>query len=225
MSETKTAGGVPVQIVLRPYASALPMAGFAFGVGNILYSALLLGWIPMAEARTVAVMLLAFAAPLELMPSVLAFLSRDGNGATAFGVFGAAWAVQGLALLQSGSTAPSPAAGVFLASLAAILAVLCAISFRGKPLLGSLLIVAILRTACLSLSNFGYRHFERPGAVFGFTVAVFAFYGAFAFLHEDTQEKISPLTLRSGDARAAMEAPLNEQLDPVSREVGVRKQL
>ena len=225
MSQNPSAGGVPVQIVLRPYASALPMAGFAFGVGNVLYSSLLLGWIPLTEARTVAMMLLAFAAPLELFPSVLAFLSRDGNGATAFGVFGAAWAVQGLTLLRSGGTAPSPAAGIFLASLTAVLAVLCGISFRGKPLLGSLLVVAILRTICLALSNLGHQLFEKPGAIFGLIVAAFAFYGALAFLHEDTSEQISRLTLRSGDARDALTKPLDEQLDPISREVGIRRQL
>ncbi len=225
MQEPPTAGGVPVQIVLRPFASALPMAGFAFGVGNILYSSLLLGWIPMAEARTVAMMLLAFAAPLELFPSVLAFLSRDGNGATAFGVFGAAWAVQGLELLKSGSTAPSPAAGIFLLSLTLVLAVLCGITFRGKPLLGSLLVAAVLRTASLGLANLGHPRLQAPGAVFGLIVAVFAFYNAFAFLYEDAREQLSRLTLRSGDSRAALTRRLSEQLDPLSREVGIRRQL
>ena len=40
---------IPVQIVLRPYASSLPLASFAFGVGNVLYSAFLLHWIPVGR--------------------------------------------------------------------------------------------------------------------------------------------------------------------------------
>ena len=90
---------IPVQIVLRPYASSIPLASFAFGVGNILYSAFLLHWIPAVEARELAYMLLAFVAPLELGPSLMAFLARDSGGATAFAIFGAAWVVQGLSLL------------------------------------------------------------------------------------------------------------------------------
>ena len=71
---------IPVQIVLRPYASSIPLASFAFGKGNVLYSAFLLHWIPAMEAREVAYMLLAFVAPLELGPSLMAFLARDSGG-------------------------------------------------------------------------------------------------------------------------------------------------
>ena len=90
---------IPVQIVLRPYASSIPLASFAFGTGNALYSAFLLHWIPGSETRVLAYMLLAFVAPLELAPSLMAFLARDSGGATAFAIFGAAWVVQGLTLL------------------------------------------------------------------------------------------------------------------------------
>ncbi len=225
MSEPVTAGGVPVQIVLRPYASALPMAGFAFAIGNILYSSLLLGWIPPEESSTVAMMLLAFAGPLELFPSVLAFLSRDANGATAFGVFGASWLVQGLQLLLAGGDKPSAVGGIFLLSLAGVLLILCGLSFRGKPLLGSLLGIAVLRNLALALANLGHKELESTGAILGLVIAVFAFYGALAFLHEDTKQSISPLTLRSGEAKKAMNGRLDEQVESLSREVGIRKQL
>ena len=77
---------IPVQIVLRPYASSLPLASFAFGTGNVLYSAYALHWIPAADTRLLAYMLLGFVAPLELAPSFMAFLARDGGGATAFAI-------------------------------------------------------------------------------------------------------------------------------------------
>ena len=91
-----------VRIVLRPYASTIPLASFAFGVGNVLYAAFLLHWIPQSESMLLAVMLLAFAAPLELFPCAMAFVSRDGGGATAFGIFGASWIVLGVQLIQTG---------------------------------------------------------------------------------------------------------------------------
>ncbi len=226
MSEPRSGvQSVQTRIVLRPYASALPMAAFAFGVGNLLYSGLLLGWIPPSESMVVAIILLAFAAPLELFPSVLAFLSRDSGGATAFGIFGASWIVQGLQLLVAGSDKPSAAGGIFLFSLVGILLILAVITFRGKPLLGVLIIFAILRTAAAALMNFGMQALKVPAAILGLVVTAMAFYGALAFLHEDVQQVLSALTLRSGDAKAAMQDPLEDQLEQVTREAGVRKQL
>ncbi len=218
--------GIQARIVLRPYASAIPLASFAFAVGNVLYSAFLLHWIPAAESMTLAVILLAFVAPLELFPSVLAYLSRDTGGATAFGIFGAAWVVQGLQLLMDGAGRQSVAGGIFLACLALCLAILSGITFPGKPLLGSLLVFAVLRTIGAALMEFGVGHsVAMITAIFGFLLALLAFYAALAFLDEDVRQVISPLTFRTGAAKAAMEGTLEEQLEPLSREAGVRKQL
>ena len=217
---------VPVQIVLRPYASSLPLAAFAFGVGNVLYSAFELHWIPAAETRTVAWMLLAFVAPLELGPSVMAFLTRDGGGATTFAIFGAAWVVQGLALLGGAATGPNPADGVFLLCLVVCLMLLAVVTFKGKPLLGAVLMVAIVRTA--GAATFAFRGAAWVGAATawcGLLLAGLAFYSGLAFLEEDVTGRLSPLTFRTGAAKAAMEAPLREQVVKVEKEAGVRGQL
>ena len=215
-----------VQIVLRPYASAIPLAAFAFAIGNVLYSAFLLHWIPATEARPLGLILVAFVAPLELFPSVLAYLSRDTGGATAFAVFGAAWVVQGLNLLLPGAQMPSATGGFFLLGLALVLAIISAISFAGKPLLGVLLVVAVLRTAGGALLSFGL-HGAWPVvvAITGLVLALMAFYTASVFLLEDVRQAISPLTFRTGDAKAAMEGKLEDQVDALTREAGVRKQL
>ncbi len=215
-----------VRIILRPYASAMPLASFAFGIGNVLYSAYLLHWIPKSESAVLAVMLLAFVAPLELFPSVMAFLSRDSGGATAFGIFGASWVVEGIQLLIDPSGQPSPATGIFLLLLAFCLIVIAVLSFKGKPLLGGLLTVAVLRSIGAALTEFGLRRaLETTTAILGLVLGALAFYCAVAFLEEDLTQRISPLTFRSGQAKEAMEGSLDDQIETLTREAGVRKQL
>ena len=217
---------IPVQIVLRPYASSIPLASLAFATGNTLYSALLLHWIPGSESRTVALMLLAFVGPLELVPSLMAFLARDGGGATAFAIFGAAWIVQGLQLLSGQPATHSAAVAVFLLCLALCLGMLAAVSFRGKPLLGATLCVAVVRTLLAAAGQVSGAAWLPPAtAISGLVLATLAFYIGLAFLQEDVSQTISPLTFRTGDARAAMDGPLEDQVAALHREAGVRKQL
>lgn len=230
-SSQKSAEGTQVRITLTPYASAMPLASFAFGIGNVLYSAFLFGWIPPSESLVLALILLAFVAPLELIPSVMAFLSRDTGGATAFAIFGASWIVQGLQLLVFGPpTHASPATGLFLACLALALAILAGITFPGKPLLGGLLVVAVARSTTAAITQFKpslgvAAHLNPITASLGLVLAALAFYAAVAFLEEDVTGRISPLTFRTGQAKAAMEGKLEDQVSALTREAGVRKQL
>ncbi len=217
---------IPVQIVLRPYASSIPLASFAFGVGNVLYSAFLLHWIPAMEAREVAYMLLAFVAPLELGPSLLAFLARDAGGATAFAIFGAAWVVQGLSLLGGPPSPTSPATGIFLLCLTLCLVMLAIVTFKGKPLLGVVLVVAIVRTSgAAAFALKGVQWVATSTAWCGLVLSLLAFYSGLAFLEEDVTQRLSSLTFRIGEARAAMEGDIADQVSTLEREAGVRKQL
>jgi succinate-acetate transporter protein len=217
---------VPVQIVLRPYASSIPLASLAFGVGNVLYGAFLLHWIPQSEARLVALMLLAFVAPLELGPSLMAFLARDAGGATAFAIFGAAWVVQGLSLLGGPPPATSPATGLFLICLTLCVTILAVVTFKGKPLLGIVLVVAIIRTSGEAASAFTPVPWVATATGWcGLLLALLAFYSALAFLEEDVTQRLSPLTFRTGEARAALEGDFKDQVSTIEKEAGVRKQL
>lgn len=217
---------IPVQIVLRPYASSIPLAAMAFGVGNVVYSSFLLHWIPAAEARMVAFMLLAFVAPLELGPSVMAFLARDGGGATTFAIFGAAWVVQGLALLNGAPPPTSPATGIFLLCLCVCLVLLALVTFKGKPLMGVILLVAIVRTTGAATNALtGSPWTATATAWCGLLLGILAFYAAGAFLEEEVTQRISPLTFRKGEARTAMDGVLKDQITGIEKEAGVRKQL
>ncbi len=217
---------IPVQIVLRPYASSIRLAAFAFAIGNALYSAFLLHWIPPSEARLLAFMLLAFVAPLEIGPSLIAFLARDGGGATAFAIFGAAWVVQGLALLNGPPPAISHATAAFLFCLAICLLMLTIVTFKGKPLLGAVLAVAIVRAcgaAALALTDKSWLSVATAWC--GLLLALLAFYSGLAFLEEDVTQSLSPLTFRTGEAKSAMEGKLEDQVSTIEKEAGVRKQL
>ncbi len=215
-----------VRVVVRPFASSLPLGCFAFGVGNVLYAAFSLHWIPTSESSLLAIMLLVFVAPLELIPCFMAFLARDAGGATAMGIFSMAWVVQGIELLRSPSSSASPAAGFFLALLATCLLILTIASFPGKPLLGALLSVALLRSSAGAVVAFGvHRAAPTVAAVLGLLLGLFAFYSGLGFLLEDVYGKPLAMTFRRGDARAAMEGDAQLQMDRVYTEAGVRQQL
>ncbi len=214
-----------VRVTLRPIASALPLGCFAFGIGNVLLSALSLHWLPLAESSLVASILLAFVAPLELIPCILAYLARDTGGATAMGIFSMSWIVQAVELLRSPTQPPSPTAGLFLALLALCLAVLTAASFPAKPLLGVLLSIALLRSAAAATVSFGVHAVAPTAAILGLLLAAFAFYSGLGFLLEDVRGAPLPMTFRRGDAKAAMEGDMHHQIERVFTEAGVRQQL
>jgi len=68
------------RIVLRPLASPLPLAFFAFGSGSALQSALQLGLIPPEEGSILALVLGAFVFPPLTLAAILDFLTREGLG-------------------------------------------------------------------------------------------------------------------------------------------------
>ena len=217
---------IPVQIVLRPYASSIPLASFAFGTGNALYSAFLLHWIPDSESRLLAYILLAFVAPLEIAPSLMAFLARDTGGATAFAIFGASWIIQGLTLLGDPMPAISQVTAGFLLCLAICLLMLTIVTIKGKPLLGGVLIVAVIRTCGAAAMSMTGKAWLTPATGWcGLLLAALAFYAGIAFLEEDVTQRLSPLTFRTGEAKAAMEGKLVDQVSAIEKEAGVRKQL
>ncbi len=214
-----------VRIVLRPYASALPLGCFAFAIGNGLYSAFLLHWIPANEARTLAILLLGFAAPLELLPCIMAFLSRDTGAATAMGLFGFAWVVQALPILMTGGDPPSAAIGIFLLAIAVCLLIVTTVTIQGKPMLAVLLVVAAARSLCAALVEFGMHPVTTAAAWLGFGVTTVAFYAGLGLLLEDVRGIVLPMTFRKKEAQAAMEQGLEHQVRHLHREAGVREQL
>src|SRR3954471_11651977 len=107
-----------VRIVLRPLASALPLGFFAFACGCFLLSGLQLHWVPADEGKQVALIELAFVAPLQLGASLLGYAARDVGAGTTLGLFGGCWTATALTLLSLPPAATSRALGLFLCAFA-----------------------------------------------------------------------------------------------------------
>jgi hypothetical protein len=215
----------PVTIMLRPLASPLPIGFFAFAIGSFLFSALELGWVVHTQAPELAVIMVVFVAPIQLIASVLAFWARDSGGATALGLFGMTWGTVGAISLTS-PTARSPMLGAFLICMGAVIAAFAMASAFGKPVLsvvGGLSCARFVVTGVYQIH--GGLGWEHASGWIGLPMSAAAFYLALALMIEDTQlETLLPLG-RRGAARSALESHLRDQVQGIEREAGVRQQL
>ena len=212
------------RIVLRPLGSSLPLGFFAFGVGVLLTGLLDLRALPVTDTSQVAVLLLTFPAPLELLACVLAYLARDAGAATAMGVFGATWVSTGTGLLLAEPGSRSSVTGVFSLALAVVLLSLAVAAAAVKPALPVLLSLATARAACEGLYDLtGSRALQTAAGVVAMLVV--AVYGGLALLLEDTRGHLVLPTGRRGRARESLEGGLGAQLESLQSEAGVRNQL
>lgn len=215
-----------LRIVVRPYATALPLGFFSFGVGMLILAGLGNGWLPASQQHTAGILLAAFVFPLETIATVFAFLSRDAFGATGLGMFSSSWLTIGLAELSGPPGAPSRAIGLYLLGFAFMIAFLAVSAFLGKPLIGILLLLATARSALGGAYEFGAPHALEEAAAW-IAVALFAAaaYGGLAFLLEDVRkESVLPL-FRRGSSRESIEGDLAAQLQRIADEAGVRQTL
>lgn len=216
------------RIVLRPLASPLPLAFFAFGAGSLMLSGLQLGLIPASETRSVAIVQAAFVFPPLALSSVLAFLSRETLGATIMALISSSWLANGLIDVTTPPTSTNVTQGLLALALAlaAILLLVGAGAVFGKPLLGLVITLASARFAMNGLYEMtGASGFETTSGTVGCAIAAIALYGGLALGLEDLQGKTVLPIGRRGAARRAFEGDLGEQVGPVESEAGVRKQL
>lgn len=69
-------------IVRRPLASPLLPGFLAFAVGMALTAVQSLGVVPIGDGHQIAVLLLTFTGPLQLLAALFAFLARDVGAGT-----------------------------------------------------------------------------------------------------------------------------------------------
>ena len=214
------------RIVLRPVASSLPLGFLAFGVGTILLTALELEWVPLAQASSLMVMVLAFVAPLQALAGIFAFLARDSGAATALTMLGAAWTATALTVLRTPPGGTSTSLGIFLLTLAATMPVLSAGALRSKPLFGVLLILGACRFGLTGMyeAGIGGTVTELASGWIGVPLVAFSMYGGLALLLEDgAQRTVLPLG-RRGRARTSLEGDLGHQIEQAESEPGIRRQ-
>jgi uncharacterized protein len=219
--------GAHVEINLRPFASALPLGFFAFGIGMALLAGYDAGWIAVGEQKHIGILLASFVFPLELLAAIFGFLARDSFAATGLGLFATSWLALGLEF----ASAPVPglrnaALGIYLLAFAAAVGALALAAFTGKPLIGVIMLAATGRAILSGIYELGGAHsLLHAGGIVAIAIAGLAWYGGAAFLIEDVRQKTILPTFRRGGSKSTLEGSLSEQIERAAGDAGVRQQL
>ncbi len=192
--------------VLRPLGTPLPMGFLGLAGGTFVLSALQLGWIPFHERQAVALVLLGFAFPLQLMAAVLGFRCRDTAFGTAMAVLAGSWLVQGLLLGGPGSEARH-AFGLFLLMAAVVL--LAPLAAAGDSKLAAAVVIgcAALRLALAGIHQLTWAPaWEDAAGAAGLALTVLALYAGTAFAMEDARGRpVLPVGRHGSGADAVKE--------------------
>lgn len=215
-----------VRIIVRPIASALPLGFFAFGLGMLLLAGTGNGWLPVSEQHTVGLLLAAFVAPLEFTAAIVAFLARDTFGATGLGLFSTSWLAIGLVALTGTPGALTRTLGLYEFGFAFTVAVLAIAAMLGKPLIGTILLIAAARSALAGAYEWGAPKSANTAAAWcALAIFAIAVYGGLAFLLEDVRQKTVLPVFRRGSSKESIEGTLEDQLRGLAQEAGVRQTL
>lgn len=214
------------RVVLRPIGNPLPLGFLALAAGTLLLSGLQLGWLQPADGDQVALALIAFVFPLQLVASIFGFLARDVVAGTAMGVLAGAWLTIGLVQLTGAPGATSDALGLLLLIAAVAMTIPAAAAATGK-----LVPAAVLATTSARFATTGMYEITASGTwqdiagIVGLVLCALAVYAAAAMTIEDARRQIVlPLGRRSTGA-ASLDGNLADQLKRIEREAGIREQL
>lgn len=216
-----------VRITLRPIGNPLPLGFLALSAGTILVSGLQLGWLAPAQSADVALILIAFVAPLQLVTSVFGYLGRDAVVGTGMGLLSGTWLSIGLVL----HTAPHPGATSDALGLFLLVAGVAMLVPASAATAGKLVPFAVLATTAARFLATGiYEIHPGPASkdvagVIGLILGGLAIYAALALALEDAHKRtILPLGRRGPGARA-LDGSLADEVRSVHHEAGVRNQL
>jgi succinate-acetate transporter protein len=214
------------RVILRPIASPLPLGFLALSAATILVSGLQLGWLGVDQGKPVALILIAFVVPSQLVVSVLGFLARDGAAGTGMGLLAGTWLSVGLVTLTSHPGATSKALGLLLLVASVAMLVPASAALRSKVVPATVLCTTSLRfllTALFQLTASGT--WADAAGIVGLLLGALAVYAAFALELEDAAHRALLPVGRRADGLGALTANLDGQLSNVAREAGVRSQL
>ena len=215
-----------VRLVVKPYASALPLGFFTFGIGMFLLAASGAQWVERKETHSIGILLVTFVFPLEFLAAVIAFLARDTMAAAALGVFSTSWLAIGALALTSTPGVRSAAFGYYLAAFAIMIAALASVAALGNLLIAGIMSLAVVRAATAAAYELGAAvGVEKAGGWIAVLIFAAAMYGGLAFLLEDVLGKRVLPTFRRGAAREAVEGDLHAQLGALEAEAGIRQSL
>jgi succinate-acetate transporter protein len=215
------------RIFLRPIANPLPLGFLALAGGTLLVSGLQLGWLEATQGENVALILMAFVFPLQLLASTFGYLARDVVAGTGMGLLAGTWLSIGLVTFTADKPgATSDALGLFLLIAGVAMLVPAAASASGKLAATAVLLTTAVRFALTGLYQLTASGTWKDAAgVIGLVLCALALYAALAMTLEDARrETVLPLG-RRGAGRKSLGASFEAQLEHVEREAGVREQL
>lgn len=216
----------PERILLRPLGTPLPLGLVGLAVATATFACLDLGWIPVGEQHQVALVLVAFAFPVQGLASILCYLARDAATGTGFGVLATTWLTLGLLLLSGSPGVRSDTVAVFLFAAAAALLPGAAAAAFSKLVPALVMVAAALRFILTGL----YERFGGPGwghaaGWEGIALACLALYTALAADLESARHRpVLPLG-RHGSGRTAVDPGIRPSLETLQTEPGVRERL
>ena len=214
------------RIFLRPIATPFPLGFLALATASLLVAGLELGWFTNADRPIVAVVLIGFSFPLQLIASVFGFLGRDTVAATGFGVQGATWLIVGIDLLLTPPQGTSHALGVLLLAAAAWVLICALGSALGKLAPATVLALTSLRFLLTGLYELtDSSTLGNAAAIVGLTLVAAAAYVALALEVENLQRRTVLPVFRRSHGLDAMRGDLAKQSQRLEHEAGVREQL
>jgi succinate-acetate transporter protein len=214
-------------IVLRAYASPLPLGLFAFAIGNVLLSISHLGGFSQQDTKVAMIMLATFIALPQFLAAVLGFLTREPLVATLLGLLAVTWPTDVVVQQYTGQATSPPRGALFLA-LAGVLVLMSLPGLSSKPLFSAVVLVAALRFAAGGVYDLtASTAWERVSGVVAAVVAASAAYLAVALVIEDVKHRtVLPVGRVGGtESRSAIEGGLAAQARSLPHEAGVRAQL
>ena len=217
---------VATRVFLRPIASPLALGFLALGGVTLVLSGSQLGWFVPKESSYVALVLMAFGAPLQLLSSIFGFLARDPAAATGMGILAASWFTIGLVTLDSAPKATSSVLGVFLVFAGVALLVPAIGAAFGKLVPATVLLTAAARLFLTGLYQLSANpSLQYAAGIVGLVLLGVALYAALALEIEDVRRRTVLPVLRVGAGKTAVEGSVEDQIKGVGREAGVREQL
>ena len=223
--QTASAGG---RIFLRPLGTPLPLGFVGLAGASFVLAGLELGWVSPMESPHVALVLVAFAAPAQLLASVLAFLARDPVVGMAVGTLATTWLVSGVILLQLPPGSVSDSLGLLLMVSGTALLIPVASGGANKLTASVVLALASARYFLTGIYELtAVSAWQTVAGVAGVVVAVAALAGALAFESESSLKRPLLPTLRLGRSAAqpSEAEPVEKAVNDARHEPGVRKYL
>lgn len=226
MASSPRNGRAPTAVSLRPIGSAMALGFVGLATATFVLAGLELGWVPADERTLAGAVIIAFAVPLQLIASVLCFLSRDGSAGTSVGTLAVTWLSIGVVLILSEPGSVSGTLGLVLLASGTVLVLSAGATGLSKLVPALVVLLAGTRFALGGVYELGAgAGWQDASAAVGLGLAAAALYAAWAMELEDARGRTVVPLGRRALGRRSLDEPFADQVEDVEHEPGVRRRL